>query len=143
MGIPPVGWYTGRRSANTRPLLMELGGFLYDSECYADDLPYTITMNEQDHLIIPYTLDCNDFRYVTSPGFSHSNDFFIHLKDSFDFLYEEGKTSPKMMTIGLHPRISGRPSRAAAFARFLDYVQSFKNVWICRRDEVARHWLSP
>lgn len=140
-GSPPVGWYTGRRSANTRPLLLEVGGFLYDSESYADDLPYTITMNNKDHLIIPYTLDCNDFRYTTTPGFSHSNDFFTHLKDSFDFLYDEAKISPKMMTVGLHPRISGRPARAAALNRFLDYAQSFEKVWICRRDEIARHWL--
>lgn len=140
-GSRPIGWYTGRRSENTRDLLCEIGGFKYDSESYADDLPYYVEVNQNQHLVIPYTLDTNDFRFVTNPGFSSSEDFFIHLRDSFDFLYEEGHSSPKMMNIGLHCRITGRPARAQALSKFLEHIAQYEAVWICRRDEIALHWL--
>jgi len=140
IGRQPRGWYTGRRSENTRSLLVELGGFLYDSDSYGDDLPYFVECGEKPHLVIPYTLDCNDFRHVTSPGFSSSNDFFLHLKDAFDLLHREGERAPAMMTVGLHGRISGRPARAAALDRFLDHVQGHEDVWICRREQIAEHW---
>jgi len=142
IGRRPVGWYTGRRSENTREILVELGGFLYDSESYADDVPYFVDIKGHKHLVIPYNLDCNDFRFVTSPAFSHSDDFCRHLKDSFDLLRLEGEAAPKMMSVGLHGRIGGRPARAAALKRFLDYVIDFDDVWICTREEIARHWFN-
>ncbi|KTD22018.1 polysaccharide deacetylase [Legionella lansingensis] len=129
------GWYTGRRSKNTRNLLLEIGGFVYDSESYADDLPYF----EGQHLIIPYTLDCNDFRFSTSPGFSHGEEFFKHLKYTFDYLYQEERTA--MMTIGLHARISGHPGRCMAVKQFIDYLKQFSNIWLTRRIDIANYWL--
>jgi len=141
IGRRPVGWYTGRRSAHTRELLLDIGGFLYDSESYADDLPYFVQTSGQRHLVIPYTLDCNDFRFCTSPGFSCSRDFLHHLQDAFDTLYSEGASAPRMMTVALHGRISGRPARAAVLARFIDHVRRHDHVWLCRREDIARHML--
>ncbi|WP_133138842.1 polysaccharide deacetylase family protein [Legionella genomosp. 1] len=135
-GRRPEGWYTGRRSSNTRELLLEIGGFKYDSESYADDLPYLL----DEHLIIPYTLDCNDFRYTTSPGFALWQDFYSHLKASFDYLYQEQRMA--LMTIGLHPRISGRPGRCLAIQQFIAYIRQFKDVWIARRIDIADFWLN-
>jgi allantoinase len=139
-GQRPVGWYTGRLSANTRRLVVEEGGFLYDSDAYNDDLPYWLTVGGKGHLVIPYTLDNNDMKFGTAQGFNQGDDFFTYLRDAFDTLYREGETAPKMMSVGLHCRLVGRPGRAAALARFLDYVQNHKNVWICRRADIARHW---
>lgn len=141
-GKPPVGWYTGRTSLNTRRLLLEHGGLLYSSDAYNDDLPYWLEGCEPPHLVIPYTLVNNDMRYLLPNGFANGEEFFTLLKDGFDQLWQEGATSPKIMSIGLHGRISGHPARAMALARFLDYVQSHKNVWVCRREEIARHWLT-
>jgi putative urate catabolism protein len=140
-GTPPLGWYTGRDSPNTRRLVVEHGGFLYDSDSYADDLPYWVRVGDKPHLIIPYTLDANDMRFATMQGFNCGDQFFTYLKDSFDVLYAEGATSPKMMSVGLHCRLAGRPGRAASLARFLDYVQKHDAVWICRRVDIARHWI--
>jgi putative urate catabolism protein len=139
-GQRPLGWYTGRNSPNTRRLVAEYGGFLYDADSYADDLPYWEMANGEPQLIVPYTLDTNDMRYVAPQGFNSGDQFFTYLKDAFDVLYEEGKSAPKMMSVGLHCRISGRPARAAALARFLDYAKSRDGVWICQRQEIARHW---
>ena len=122
-GTRPLGWYTGRCSPNTRKLVVEEGGFLYDADSYADDLPYWVTDYGQPHLVIPYTLDANDMRFATNQGFNSGDQFFTYLKDSFDILYVEGETAPRMMSVGLHCRLVGRPGRAAALARFLDYVQ--------------------
>ena len=139
-GSRPVGWYTGRMSPNTRRLVAEAGGFLYDADSYADDLPYWVYDFEQPHLVVPYTLDANDMRFATNQGFNSGEQFYQYLKDSFDVLYAEGEDAPKMMSIGLHCRLVGRPGRAAALARFLDYVQQHERVWVCRRDEIAKHW---
>lgn len=140
-GSRPLGWYTGRCSMNTRKLVMEEGGFLYDSDSYADDLPYWVEGPSGSHLVIPYTLDANDMRFATSQGFNSGDQFFAYLKDSFDTLYAEGEAgSPKMMNIGLHCRLVGRPGRAAALARFLDYVASHEKVWLARRIDIAWHW---
>lgn len=143
-GTRPLGFYQGRLSPNTRRLVVEEGGFLYDADSYADDLPYWDTAYCQDgekpHLVIPYTLDNNDMRFATYQGFNSGNQFFTYLKDAFDVLYAEGDSSPKMMSVGLHCRLSGRPGRTAALARFLDYIQQKSNVWICRRIDIARHW---
>jgi len=139
-GQRPLGWYTGRNSPNTRRLVAEYGGFLYDADSYADDLPYWEMANGEPQLIVPYTLDTNDMRYVAPQGFNSGDQFFTYLKDAFDVLYEEGKTAPKMMSVGLHCRISGRPARTAALARFLDYAKGHEGVWICQRQEIARHW---
>jgi allantoinase len=141
VGRRPVGWYTGRRSVHTRDLLIEEGGFLYDSDSYADDLPYFVEVAGRPHLVLPYSLDCNDFRFATSPGFSSSRDFSAHLQDAFDLLHEEGARAPKMMSVGLHGRIGGRPARAAALARFVDHARAHDGVWICRREDIARHVL--
>jgi len=140
-GKQPVGWATGRCSLNTRRLLVEIGGFLYDSDSFADDLPYYQQVEGKKHLIIPYSLDCNDSRFVLTPGFACSDDFFVHLKDTFDTYYKEGEKHPMMMTIPLHYRIAGRPGRTAALERFIQYILQFKDIWICRREEIARHWL--
>jgi peptidoglycan/xylan/chitin deacetylase (PgdA/CDA1 family) len=140
-GKRPQGWATGRSSENTRRLLVEIGGFLYDSDSWADDLPYYQNVSGKRHLIIPYSLDCNDSRYVCVPGYACSNDFYVHLKDTFDYLYQEGESNPTMMTVPLHFRTSGRPGRTAAVERFIQYVLQFKDVWICRREEIANHWL--
>jgi len=138
-GRRPVGWYTGRVSQNTRRLVREEGGFLYTSDAYNDDLPYWLT-GKPPLLVIPYTLVNNDARYLLPTGFASGEDFFRLLKDAFDLLWQEGARQPKMMSVGLHGRISGHPARAMVLARFLDYVQQHEAVWICRRDEIARHW---
>jgi putative urate catabolism protein len=139
-GQRPVGWYTGRVSVNTRQLVVEHGGFLYDSDSYADDLPYWTRVGTADHLVVPYSLDCNDMRFSTAEGFDSADQFFVHLKNSFDALYSEGGHTPRMMSIGLHCRLVGRPGRILGLHRFLDYVQSHPAVWICRRADIARHW---
>jgi len=140
-GERPLGFYQGRCSSHTTRIVMEEGGFLYSSDSYADDLPYWIEGPRRPHLIVPYTLDANDMRFATVQGFNSGDQFFAYLKDSFDVLYEEGVAgSPKMMSVGLHCRLAGRPGRAAALARFLDYVQSKSRVWMCRRIDIARHW---
>ncbi len=139
-GERPFGWYTGRCSENTRKLVMEDGGFLYDSDSYADDLPYWVEGPEGPHLVIPYTLDANDMRFASPQGFNSGDQFYAYLKDTFDVLYGEGEVAPKMMSVGLHCRLAGRPGRAAALARFLDYVGNHDNVWLCRRIDIARHW---
>jgi putative urate catabolism protein len=141
VGERPLGWYTGRCSMNTRALVMEQGGFLYSSDDYADDLPYWVKGPHEPHLIIPYTLDANDMRFATPQGFNTGEQFFTYLKDSFDMLYAEGKAgSPKMMSVGLHCRLAGRPGRALAVKRFIDYVKGFERVWIPKRLDIARHW---
>ncbi len=152
-GSAPLGWYTGRDSPNTRRLVVEHGGFAYDADYYGDELPFwqqvavTDTNGKQitkPHLIVPYTLDANDMRFATAQGFNSGTQFFDYLKDSFDMLYKEGDPDglnrPKMMSVGLHCRLVGRPGRAAALARFLDYIQSHDNVWVTRRIDIARHW---
>ncbi|NEO83523.1 MAG: allantoinase PuuE [Spirulina sp. SIO3F2] len=140
IGSQPLGFYQGRVSPNTRRLVVEIGGFLYDADSYADDLPYWNHDYGRPHLVIPYTLDNNDMRFATAQGFNSGEQFFTYLRDAFDVLYAEGEISPKMMSIGLHCRLAGRPGRAAALARFLDYVQCHERVWLCRRVEIARHW---
>ena len=139
-GSRPLGWYTGRISPQTRELVMQEGGFLYDSDSYADDLPYWVEGPNGPHLVIPYTLDANDMRFATAQGFNSGDQFFAYLRDSFDVLYTEGATAPRMMNVGLHCRLAGRPGRTAALTRFLDYVSGFDDVWICRRIDIARHW---
>ncbi len=139
-GAPPQGWYTGRTSANTRRLLAAHGGFLYDADDYSDDLPFWSTQTPSPHLIVPYTLDANDMRFATSQGFNTGIDFETYLRDCFDILYEEGAGAPKMMSIGLHCRLVGRPGRFAALKRFVDYILSFDKVWVCRRVDIAKHW---
>jgi putative urate catabolism protein len=140
-GSRPLGWYTGRSSENTRQLVLEEGGFLYDSDSYGDDLPYWVPgLDAKPHLVIPYTLDNNDMRFATSQGFNSGEQFFNYLRDAFDVLYAEGETVPKMMSIGLHCRLAGRPGRSAALAKFLDYVQGHDRVWLCKRIEIAQHW---
>ncbi|MEM5429071.1 allantoinase PuuE [Cupriavidus oxalaticus] len=148
-GELPLGWYTGRDSPNTRRLVVEHGGLLYDSDYYGDDLPFwtevEVTGGEKKpHLVVPYTLDSNDMRFATPQGFNTGEQFFQYLKDAFDVLYEEGNPaghdSPKMLSIGMHCRLLGRPGRFRALQRFLDYVQGHDKVWICRRVDIARHW---
>ena len=140
-GERPKGWYTGRCSPNTRDLVMEDGGFLYDSDSYSDDLPYWETRNKKKQLIIPYTLDNNDMRFATNQGFNTGDHFFSYLKDSFDVLYEEGKTNPKMMSVGLHCRLIGKPGRVQSLKKFLDYILKHEDVWICKRIDIAKHWI--
>lgn len=135
-GAPPLGWYTGRTSPNSRALVKEQGGFLYDADDYSDDLPFW----DQNQLIIPYTLDVNDMRFLSPQGFNSGDQFFTYLKDSFDSLYAEGATRPKMMSVGLHCRIIGKPGRILALEKFLDYIKRFPDIWICRRVGIARHW---
>lgn len=140
-GARPTGWYTGRCSMNTQRLIADEGGFLYSSDSYADELPYWIPAARGPHLVIPYTLDANDMRFATPQGFNTGEQFLAYLKDSFDLLYREGREgAPKMMNVGLHCRLVGRPGRAAALERFLDYVQSHDKVWVARRIDIARHW---
>jgi putative urate catabolism protein len=152
-GSAPLGWYTGRDSPNTRRLVMEQGGFTYDADSYADDLPYWEQVAHRDangkpvtapQLIVPYTLDTNDMRFAALQGFNSGAQFFDYLKDAFDVLYREGDpqglNQPKMLSVGLHCRLVGRPGRAAALARFLDYVQAHDQVWITRRIDIANHW---
>ena len=140
-GERPLGWYTGRASVHTLKLVMEEGGFLYSSDSYADDLPYWVHGPKGPHVVIPYTLDANDMRFATAQGFNAGDQFFAYLKDSFDVLYAEGRAgAPKMMSVGLHCRLVGRPGRAAALARFLDHVAGHDRVWVARRIDIARHW---
>lgn len=142
-GARPLGWYTGRTSVHSLDLVMEEGGFLYSADSYADDLPYWVEGPKGPHLIVPYTLDANDMRFATPQGFNSGDQFFAYLKDSFDMLYAEGIAGqPKMMSVGLHCRLAGRPGRAAALARFLDYVMSHDGVWPAKRIDIARHWHS-
>ena len=139
-GERPLGWYTGRTSENTRRLVVEEGGFLYDADSYDDDLPYWTRVGDRSHLVVPYTLDNNDMRFATPQGFNSGEQFFAYLRDAFDTLYAEGATLPRMMSVGLHCRLVGRPGRIRALERFIDYVRSFDRVWICRRIDIARHW---
>jgi len=141
-GSRPLGWYTGRLSPNTRRLVVEEGGFLYDSDAYNDDLPYWTKVSGRAHLVIPYTLDNNDMKFATPQGFNSGEQFYAYLRDAFDVLYAEGESAQKMMTVALHCRLAGKPGRAAAFARFLDHVQRHDRVWICRRVDIARHWIA-
>jgi putative urate catabolism protein len=140
-GSRPLGWYTGRCSPNTRDLVFDDGGFLYDSDSYSDDLPYWEYRGKKKQLIIPYTLDNNDMRFATNQGFNTGDHFYNYLKDSFDALYEEGKTTPKMMSVGLHCRLIGRPGRIQSLKKFLDYVLKFEDIWICKRVDIAKHWI--
>lgn len=139
-GERPLGWYTGRTSPNTRKLVIEEGGFVYDADSYDDDLPYWTSMDGKNQLVVPYTLDVNDMRFAALQGFNSGDQYFAYLKDTFDTLYAEGETAPKMMSVGLHCRLVGRPGRIAALRRFLEYVSGHQNVWFARRIEIARHW---
>tara|TARA_Y100000590_G_scaffold406501_1_gene495851 strand:+ start:500 stop:1399 length:900 start_codon:yes stop_codon:yes gene_type:complete len=140
-GKRPLGWYTGRSGPNTLDLVMEEGGFLYCSDSYSDDLPYWKKKGNKKQLIIPYTLDNNDMRFVTNQGFNSGEQFYTYLKDSFDVLYNEGKTNPKMMSVGLHCRLIGRPGRIQSLRKFLDYILKFDDVWTCKRIDIAKHWI--
>ncbi len=144
-GKAPLGWYTGRDSPNTRRLVVDHGGFLYDSDYYGDDLPFWSEVidskgQSHQHLIVPYTLDSNDMRFASPQGFNTSEHFFQYLKDSFDVLYAEGEDSPKMLSVGMHCRLLGRPGRLRALQRFLDYIEGHDRVWVCRRVDIAKHW---
>jgi putative urate catabolism protein len=139
-GSRPLGWYTGRVSPHTLRLVAEESGFFYCADSYADDLPYWNSDYSKPLLIVPYTLDNNDMRFASAQGFNSGDQFFAYLKDAFDVLYAEGQYAPKMMSIGLHCRLAGRPGRAAALGRFLDYVRQHDDVWVCRRIDIARHW---
>ena len=142
-GSAPLGWYTGRDSPNTRRLVADQGGFEYDSDYYGDDLPFWLQVKKSDgalapHLVVPYTLDCNDMRFCLPQGFSHGDEFFEYLRDAFDVHYAEER--PSMMSIGMHCRLLGRPGRLRALQRFLDHVQAHERVWVTRRIDIARHW---
>ena len=139
-GTRPLGWYTGRTSENTRQLVAEHGGFLYDADDYSDDLPFWSRLAPGPHLVVPYTLDANDMRFAAAQGFNSGDQFYAYLKDAFDTLYEEGAERPKMMSVGLHCRLVGRPGRFASLKRFLDYVLKHDKTWVCRRVDIARHW---
>lgn len=146
-GKRPQGWYTGRDSPDTRRLVVEEGGFLYDSDYYGDDLPFWSEVACENgtlkpHLVIPYSLDTNDMRFATAQGFNTAEQFYTYLKDTFDVLYAEGEECPKMMSVGMHCRLLGRPGRFRALQRFLDYVDGFADVWICRRQDIAEHWIA-
>jgi len=138
----PLGWYTGRDSPNTRRILAERGDYEYDSDYYGDDLPFWMQVCGRDQLVVPYTLDANDMRFATPQGFNTATHFFEYMRDSFDVLYAEGADRPKMMSIGMHCRLLGRPGRLAALQRFLDHVERHDRVWVCRRIDIARHWRS-
>jgi allantoinase len=140
-GAKPLGWYTGRDSPNTRKLILEHDHFLYDSDAYSDDLPYWVKHDHRDHLIVPYTLDVNDMRFNAAQGFNAGDQFFNYLKDAFDCLYEEGQTLPKMLSVGLHGRIIGKPGRIQSLRKFLDYITQKSKVWVPRRVDIARHWM--
>ncbi|MDE3203627.1 MAG: allantoinase PuuE [Acidobacteriota bacterium] len=139
-GTRPLGWYTGRTSPRTRALVVAEGGFLYDSDAYNDDLPYWTRVGDRDHLVVPYSFDSNDMRFATTPGFTRPDDFSAHLIDTFDQLYAEGETAPKMMSVGLHCRLAGRPARTLALRRFVEHVLAHDAVWVARRVDIARHW---
>ncbi|MEY2891292.1 MAG: hypothetical protein RJA98_1200 [Pseudomonadota bacterium] len=144
-GERALGWYTGRDSPNTRRLVADHGGFAYDSDYYGDDLPFWLQVRKTDgelapHLVVPYTLDTNDMRFALPQGFSQGEDFFTYLRDSFDVLYAEGDDAPKMLSIGMHCRLLGRPGRMRALQRFLDHIESHDRVWVCRRIDIANHW---
>ncbi len=141
-GERPLGWYTGRTSESTRALVAEEGGFLYDADDYSDDLPFWSRVVEKPHLVVPYTLDANDMRFATPQGFNTGDHFFAYLRDSFDCLYQEGATRPRMMSVGLHCRLIGRPGRIEGLKRFLDHVQRHDRVWLARRIDIARHWIA-
>ena len=146
-GARPLGWYTGRDSPNTRRLVADFGGFLYDSDHYGDDLPFWTRVArtdgvEVDHLVVPYTLDANDMRFATPQGFNTGEHFLRYLTDTFDVLYAEGAERPAMMSVGMHCRLLGRPGRFRALQRFLDHVERHDRVWVCRRVDVARHWIA-
>jgi allantoinase len=144
-GARPLGWYTGRDSPNTRRLVADYGGFEYDSDNYGDDLPFWLQVRTSrgglsPHLVVPYTLDCNDMRFALPQGFAQGDDFFTYLRDAFDLHYAEGAEHPSMMSVGMHCRLLGRPGRMRGLQRFLDHVQSHDRVWIARRIEIAQHW---
>jgi peptidoglycan/xylan/chitin deacetylase (PgdA/CDA1 family) len=141
-GSRPLGWYLGRCSPNTWRLVAEEGGFLYNSDSYADDLPYWDKSHGNNQLIIPYTLDANDMRFATAQGFHTGDQFFAYLRDAFDALYAEGDTAPKMMSVGLHCRLIGRPGRVIGLRRFLDHISRHTGVWVTRRVDIARHWIA-
>lgn len=146
-GKPPVGWYTGRDSPNTRRLVADAGSFLYHSDYYGDDLPFYMDTkdsrgNSVKQLVIPYTLDNNDMRFSLPQGFTHGDDFFIYLRDAFDVLYAESRHTPRMMSIGLHGRLIGRPGRFLGLQKFMDHISKYSDIWICRREDIARHWLA-
>jgi putative urate catabolism protein len=141
-GERPLGWYLGRCSPNTRRIVVEEGGFVYNADSYADDLPYWDNTYGKPQLIVPYTLDANDMRFATAQGFNSGDQFFAYLKDTFDVLYGEGESAPRMMSVGLHCRLAGRPGRTAALERFLDYALAHQRVWITRRIDIARHWVA-
>lgn len=146
-GKAPLGWYTGRDSPNTRRLVVEQGGLLYDSDYYGDDLPFWTEVQcangeKKPHLIVPYTLEANDMRFASPQGFNTGEQFYTYLKDSFDVLYAEGEASPKMLSIGMHCRLLGRPGKFRALQRFLDYVEQHDRVWVCRRQDIAEHWVA-
>ena len=141
-GQRPLGWYQGRTSPNTARLIAEEGGFVYDADSYADDLPYYDVQHGRPQLIVPYTLDTNDMRFVAAQGFNSGDQFFACLRDAFDSLYGEGGTAPKMLSIGLHCRVVGRPARMAALKRFLEHVLAHDRVWVARRIDIAQHWLT-
>jgi allantoinase len=141
----PLGWYTGRDSPNTRRLVADHGGYEYDSDYYGDDLPFWLQVRRSDgtqvpHLVVPYSLDTNDMRFVQAQGFNTGDHFFTYLRDSFDALYAEGEDTPKMMSIGMHSRVLGKPGRIGALQRFLDHIEAHDRVWVCRRIDIARHW---
>jgi len=145
IGERPLGWYTGRDSPNTRRLVADFGGFEYDSDYYGDDLPFWLQVRKTDgttvpHLVVPYTLDTNDMRFALPQGFSQADDFFTYLRDSFDVLYAEGQETPRMLSVGMHCRLLGRPGRLRALQRFLDHIEKHDRVWVCKRIDVARHW---
>ena len=139
-GKRPFGWYTGRNSVNTLKVVLDDGGFRYSSDSYADDLPFWVNGPKGLHLIVPYTLDVNDMRFINPQGFANSDEFFGHMRDTFDMLYAEGEQAPKMMSVGLHCRLAGRPGRAVAISRFLDHIAKHDRVWIATRLEIAEHW---
>ena len=139
-GERPLGWYTGRTSECTRALVVEEGGFLYDADDYNDDLPFWTEVNGKSHLVVPYTLDNNDMRFATLQGFNSGDQFYSYIRDAFDVLYAEGEHTPRMMSVGLHCRLVGRPGRLAALARFIEYTRRFDDVWFSRRIDIARHW---
>ena len=145
-GERALGWYTGRDSPNTRRLVADYGGFLYDSDYYGDDLPFWTQVAKTDgstvpHLVVPYTLDTNDMRFSLPQGFSHGDEFFEYLRDAFDVMYAEGDERPAMLSVGMHCRLLGRPGRFRALQRFLDHIEKHDRVWVCRRVDIARHWI--